>query len=276
MRQANRSPEQFGLYVKAHPDSLLITAPNKMRSGEQIKLKQNLSAKLIESYILPISKDINQNNEKLIAEYWKAGFDRCPIKPTEKGWTLQDIPVGVIEEFLFRFETHPSFFERKSHVIKYLRAISDRFPKGDVLLISLKENGEDAEQFRLGFQERRSARKRGDVWRMSKERVASRGDEKLGLTEQQRQEAELIAHNKGGETKKPSDIHFREVRKKPLLMLHVITPDEEAQQRVPAFGVSFPVGIYETEIEVVANPVWIEQMYDTSTDSPEQEDDYDE
>ena len=276
MRQANRSPEQFGLYVKAHPDSLLITAPNKMRSGEQIKLKQNLSAKLIESYILPISKDINQNNEKLIAEYWKAGFDRCPIKPTEKGWTLQDVPVGVIEEFLFRFETHPSFFERKSHVIKYLRAISDRFPKGDVLLISLKENGEDAEQFRLGFQERRSARKRGDVWRMSKERVASRGDEKLGLTEQQRQEAELIAHNKGGDTKKPSDIHFREVRKKPLLMLHVITPGKEAQQRVPAFGVSFPVGIYETEIEVVANPVWIEQMYDTSTDSPDQEDDYDE
>ena len=276
MRQANLSPEQFGLYVKAHPDSLLITALNKMRSGEQIKLKQNLSGKLIESYILPVSNDINRKNEKLIAKYWEAGFGGSTMKRNEKGWIAQDVSVGVIEEFLHEFVTHQSFSGRKYHVIEYLRAISDRFPKGDVLLISLKENGEDAEQFHLGFQKRRSAGKRGDFWRMSKGRVASRGDEKLGLTEQQRQEAELIAHNRGGDTKKPSDIHFREVRKKPLLMLHVITPDKEAQQRIPAFGVSFPVGIYETDIEIVANTVLVDQMYDISTDSPDQEDDYDE
>ena len=277
MRQANRSPEQFGLYVKAHPDSLLITAPNKMRSGEQIKLKQNLSGKLIESYILPVSEDTNQKNEKLIAEYWKSGFDGCSIKPTGKGWTLQDVPVGVIEDFLIRFITHLSFIERKSHVIEYLRVLSDRYPRGDILLISLTKNDEIPKQYRLGTQERESARKRGDAWRMSKDRVASRGDEKLGLTPQQRQEAESLARDGGNATKKPSDIHFRKVRNKPLLMLHVIAPDEAAKQRIPAFGISFPVGDYETEIEVVANTVWVEQMYyDTSTDSPDKEDDYDE
>ncbi len=276
MRQANLSPKQFGLYVKAHPDSLLITARNKMRSGESVKLKLNLSGKLVESYTLPVSTDSNQRNEKLIAKHWEAGFGRREIERTHKGWIVRDVPTEVIEEFLFEFVTHPSFTDRKNHANQYLRALYGRYPKGDVLLISLQKNGEDSKQHRLGMQERGSARRKGNAWRMSKDRVASRGDEKLGLTPQQLQDAESLSREGDNPTEKPSDIHFRTVRNKPLLMLHVITPDAAAPQRVPAFGISFPVGNYETEIEVVANTVWVEQMYDTSTDSPEQEDDYDE
>lgn len=276
MRQANLSPKQFGLYVKAHPDSLIVTARNKMLSGEPVIFKQNLSGKLIESYILPVSSDINQKNEKLIAKCWESGFGGHPVTGTDKGWIVEDVPVSVIEEFLFEFETHPSFTDRKFHANEYLRALSDRYPKCDVLLISLKKNGEDSRKYRLGIQERGKAQIKGGAWRMSKDRVASRGDERLGLTPKQRQDAESLAREGGNVTKKPSDIHFRTARNKPLLMLHVISPDAAAQQRVPAFGISFPVGNYETEIEVVANTVWVEQMYDTSTDSPDEEDDYDE
>ncbi len=276
MRQANLSPKQFGLYVKAHPDSLLITARNKMLSGEPVTFKQNLSGKLIESYILPVSGDINRKNEKLIAKFWEAGFGGGTMKRTNKGWIAQDVTVGVIEEFLCEFVTHQSFTDRKFHANSYLHALSDRYPKGDVLLISLEKNGEDPKQYRLGVQERESAQRNGNAWRMSKDRVASRGDEKMGLSSQQLQEAESLAREGGNPKKKPSDIHFRTVRNKPLLMLHVIDPNQTEQQRVPAFGISFPVGDYETEIEVVANTVWVDQMYDTSTDSPDQEDDYDE
>ena len=276
MRQANLSPKQFGLYVKAHPDSLLITARNKMLSGEPVTFKQNLSGKLIESYILPVSNDINRKNEKLIAKYWEAGFGGGTIKRTKKGWIAQDVSVGVIEEFLYEFVTHQSFTDRKLHANGYLRALSERYPKGDVLLISLEKNDEDPKQYRLGVQERGRAQKNGNAWRMSKDRVASRGDEKIGLSSQQLQEAEALAREGGNPTKKPSDIHFRTVRNKPLLMLHVIDPNQTERQRIPAFGISFPVGDYETEIEVVANTVWVDQMYDTSTDSPDQEDDYDE
>ena len=273
MRQANLSPKQFGLYIKAHPDSLLITAPNKMRSGKPVKVKQNFSARLIESYILPVNMDSNQENEKLIAEYWQSGFGGCPIEPTGKGWTAQDVPVGVIEKFLIKFVTHPSFTERKFHAIEYLRRLSDKYPRGDILLISLQENGEDPAQYRLGMQKRESADRKENGWRMSKDRVASRGDEKLGLTQQQKDAAVSMAEEDG--KKEPSDIHFRMVRNKPLLMIHVIEP-KEAQQRVPAFGISFPANNYETEIEVMANTVWMKQMYDISTDSPDQEVDYDE
>ena len=277
MRQTNRSPKQFGLYVKAHPTSLLITAVNKMRSGEQVTFRQNYSGKLVESSILPDDRDINQKNEQLIVEYWKSGFGGGTIRETTKGWTIQDIPVDVIEEFLNKFVTHPLFSGSRDAAVRYLQAISDRYPKGDVLLISLKENGETPELYYLVPQKRKPDKTQTcpGGWHMRKDRVASRGDEGLGLKPEQREKAKSEAAKKD---KEPSDTHFREVREKPLLMIHVIELKDEAPQRIPAFGISFPYGDYETEIEVVANKVWMEQiqMYDISTDSPDQEEDYDE
>lgn len=278
MRQANLSPKQFGLYVKAHPTSLLITAPNKMRSGEQVMFRQNFSGKLTETSILPADRDSNEKNEQLIAEYWKSGFGGGKIEQTRKGWTIKDIPVDVIEEFLVKFVTYPRFSGTKDALVRYLQAISDKYPKGDVLLISLNANGDNPEPYCLGAQQRKPDKSKTwpGGWHMRKDRVASRGDESLGLTDPQKQEAKLAA-DKEKKGKEPSDTHFRKVRDKPLLMIHVIALIDEAPQRIPAFGISFPSGDYETEIEVMANTVWMKQMYDISTDSPDQEeDDYDE
>ena len=36
MEDANATPEQFGLKVRSHPDTLIVTARNKMGTGEQI------------------------------------------------------------------------------------------------------------------------------------------------------------------------------------------------------------------------------------------------
>jgi hypothetical protein len=275
MRRDNLSPRQFGLYVKAHPDQLLITAANKMRSGQRITVAQNFSGKLIESYIVPTDDTINRENENLIAAYWRDAF-RGALADTGKGWTVQDVPVEIIEEFLVKFKVHPDFAERKAAALAYLQALTERHPMGDVLLISVAKNGEDRSRFRLGAQERASARRSDDAWRMSKDRVASRGDEKLGLTDAQQDEAKSIAET-DEPGKAPSDFHYRSVRKKPLLMIHVLGPvgSSDDTNRVPAFGLSFPPGHYDTQIEVVANAVWIERMHGGSFDTPDEDEDYD-
>ena len=276
MRRDRMSPKQFGLYVKAHPDRLLITATNKMRSGEKITVNQNFSGRIVESYILPFDSKINEENENLIAEYWQKKFGCRELEKTRKGWLARDAKLSAIEEFLTKFLSHPNFADRKSAALSYLRALSDEYDAGDVLLISVSANGEDADNHRLGTQERNSARRDGDAWRTSKDRVASRGDEKLGLSDPQNAEAATLARE-DGDDKKPSDFHFRSVRKKPLLMLHVLGPlGKDADARVPAFGLSFPPGHYQTEVEVVANQVWIERMHGGSFDTPDEEEDYDE
>ena len=276
MRRDRLSPKQFGLYVKSHPDKLLITAANKMRSGEKITVNQNFSGRIIESYLLPSDSKINEDNEDLIAEYWKKKFGCDELEETSKGWLARDAEISVIEEFLTKFRSHPDFSDRKAAALSYLRAVSDKYHAGDILLISVSAKGEDGERNRLGTQERNSARRDGDAWRASKDRVASRGDERLGLSNPQKDEAAALARE-DGDDKKPSDFHFRSVRKKPLLMLHVLGPDgEDGNVRVPAFGLSFPPGNYQTEVEVVANQVWVERMQGGSFDTLDEEDDYDE
>ena len=98
MRRDGLSPRQFGLYVKAHPDRLLITAANKMRAGEKVTVSQNFSGKLRESYILPNNELINSANEKLIAEFWRNGFGGS-LQDTDKGWKVLDVPIEIIEDF---------------------------------------------------------------------------------------------------------------------------------------------------------------------------------
>ncbi len=277
MRQTEMSPRDFGLYVKSHPDSLMVTAANKMRSGEKVILNQNLTGTLQESWLLPLEPDINHDNEELIAEYWREGFGSTAA-PTDKGWFISDVDVGKIDEFLLRFKAHKSARKRKADAIEYLHKIAHKFPKADVLLIS-KGPGEPA-TYRLGAQDRTAKKDAtSDKWQLSGYRVASRGDEKLGLTDAQISDAEESA-SQGGAKKKPSDVHYRMVRQKPLLMIHVLEPTENPEfegRRVPAWGLSFPTGLYggEFEIEVIANKVWMEEIYGSMDDDPDADEDYD-
>ncbi|WP_254229067.1 hypothetical protein [Agrobacterium salinitolerans] len=75
MRQLKKSPKDFGLYVRKHPDSLLITARNKMRTGTEVILEQTLSGCLREAYTVLTDEAANKKNYDLIEEYWKRNFE---------------------------------------------------------------------------------------------------------------------------------------------------------------------------------------------------------
>ncbi|HEX6860986.1 MAG TPA: Z1 domain-containing protein [Caulobacteraceae bacterium] len=282
MRRANMTPEQFGLYVQSHPDSLMVTAANKMRTGQKITVSQNLTGKLMETWKVPISVELNRENEKLISTYWRGGFGKT-VEPTPKGWVVHDADQEVIQDFIGSFKVHKDFGPIKGLIMSYLDQIKDVHPVADVLLISGDKGGEDEMQFTLGAQERVASKKgvRDGGWILNKYRVASRGDEKLGLTPQQialaveNAAADAANESKG---KAASDYHYRVVRKKPLLMIHVLAPtgNSDVTGRIPAFGVSFPDGLFGRTVEVVANKRWVEQTYGPMDDDPDDEDDYDE
>jgi len=273
MRRDRLSPRQFGLYVMAHPDSpLLITAANKMRSGEKVKFRQNFSGRMLESYIVSTDSDVNARNFKLIEDYWRDQFGAIAPETTGKGFIFRNVPVEKIEDFLIAFQAHSQFSDRKADTIAYLRVLSEKHPVGDVLLIS---PGIGNSPYSLNGQSRVVANLQGTAWQLNKDRVASRGDEKLGLSQEQQAAAVALAAS-GEKPVAPSDTHYREIRNKPLLMVHKLEPhgDPRVTGPVAAFGVSFPPGHYETEIEVVANKVWLERMQGVP-DDPDAEEDYD-
>lgn len=277
MRRDGLSPKQFGLYVQSHPDSLLITAANKMRAGEKIVVSQNLTGKLVESTLLSTDPAVSDENEKLIGEFWAKGFGGR-VEATKKGWVVRDVDIDVIETFLRRFRVHRDFTTDRDTAVSYLDAIRDKFPKGDVLLISTGSDEKETEH-RLGSQERDAKSAVSDRWRLNGYRVASRGDEALGLSDEQVEKARAYAATDlKSKSKKPSDYHYRIFRNKPLLMLHSLRPTENdaLKSRIPAFGISYPDGLFGIQIEVVANRVWLEQMYGSLDDGPDEEDDWDE
>lgn len=268
MRRDGLSPRQFGLYVRSHPDSLLITAPNKMRDAKSIVVKGNFSGDLRESHALATDPEINKKNEELITKFWQDGFGGAAEEETVKGWMFRNVSVDVMAAFLRDFQAHPDFVDIKSAVTNYLLTIAEKHPAGDVLLIS-KNNGQEA-RYHLGAQERSRKGWVGDKWGLNKHRVASRGDEKLGLSPEQ---LKLAAEEAAPSL--PSDVHYRSARNRPLLMLHVLEPKGKAGVRVPAFGISFPPGDNDTMVEIVVNKVWLEKLYGPLTDDPDEEEDYD-
>jgi hypothetical protein len=275
MRRDGLSPKDFGLYVRSHPDSLLITAANKMRSGQEVTVEQTFSGRLRESYVVSTDPDLNARNFDLIAEHWRGGFGGRQEEDTGKGIIFRDVPIDALENFLTRFECHSAFAGIKSDVLNYLERITEKRPLADVLLIS--PAGISNEQpFTLANQVRVVGKDQpnGTAWRLNKDRVASRGDEKLGLSEAQRKEAEVLAGGDDG-SGAVSDTHYRMVRNRPLLMIHSLEPRDEALKGpIAAFGMSFPYGDYATTINVVVNKIWLQQMQGYS-DDPDEEDDYD-
>lgn len=276
MRRDGLSPKDFGLYVRSHPDSLLITAANKMRSGQEVTVEQSFSGRLRESYIVSTDPDVNARNFELIAKHWQSGFGGRPGENTGKGLIFREVPIAVVEDFLTRFETHSTFASIKSDVVTYLERITAKHPLADVLLISPGGALGDGGPFTLSNQVRAVGKGQpgGTAWRLNKDRVASRGDEKLGLGDAQRKEAEALAGGQDG-TGAASDTHYRMVRNRPLLMIHSLAPrDGAVEGPIAAFGVSFPCGDYSTTIDVVVNKVWLQQMQGYG-DEPDEEDDYD-
>jgi len=270
MRRDDLSPKDFGLYVLRHPDrALLVTARNKMRAGEHVTFEQSFSGKLRESYIVSTGRDVNARNFSLITDFWRDGFGGQQEEDTGKGLIFRDVRVEVVEDFLSKFECHSDYAAMKSNILDYLTRIKGKHPLADVLLISPRDGGGSGRPFTLRNQQRAvgTGQPNGSAWTLNKYRVASRGDEKLGLTDAQRLQAEQAVP--------VSDDDYREVRNKPLLMLHSLEPKSDAfVGPVAAFGVSFPFGDEATTIEAVVNQVWLRRMqgYD---DDPDSEDDYD-
>lgn len=278
MRRAGMTPEQFGLYVESHPDALLVTAANKMRSGQKVTVSQNFTGQVRESWRVSTATDLNLENEALIAEYWGDGFGGT-VEPTGKGWGVRDVDPDVVLDFLGRFRVHRDFGPVKASIMTYLEQIRDRHPVMDVLLISGDKGGESEAARTLGAQQRTVSEKAivDGGWLLNGYRVASRGDEKLMLSEDQVSDAVAMAASEEAD-KGVSDYHYRLQRKKPLLMVHVLQPKGRADlpARIPAFGVSFPDGLFGEKVEIVANKVWMNQMYGPLDDDPDAEDDFDE
>lgn len=289
MSRERKKPSDFGLYVRAHPDTLIVTAQNKMYYAANRAFRVSYDGRLMETHILPDSSDKNDSNRYLV----KAFFD--DLKESERPHTdktnsllFRDVPWELIQDFVLRFRFHTDMLDLHENIPRFIKEISDIYPNWDVAFRSLTgrqpENGYmiAAQERNIGHepsgQPRRPASEAG-WYTGNKNRFSGNSMFEIGLDNVQIAEARKRAEDAG--RKNPIFSDYTNARGKPVLMLHLLNlvdknnDNEAVISLVPALSVSFPNSDDVRTVEYVVNPVWLKQFEENRYDSPDEEDDYD-
>ncbi len=251
MRSANLTPQDFGLKVRAHPDSLIVTARNKMRSARTVERVISVSGQGIETPRLHQSQDIISANassaERLFNELTTRRI--LPNLSPNGNNIWRNISKEVICRFLRQFESHPlNLTFQREDIAQFLENTDEsKLQNWDIVL----PNGGELEEIFAGIAYRPQRRKievRGDSKSIlvsgAKARVGSRGIEKEGVEAGVVREIEkrYLLQNKT-----VPDWEYRQVRSQPLMLVHIVRPFEGDKPyntgNVPliAVGLSFPV-----------------------------------
>lgn len=295
MEASHATPEDFGLKVRSHPDTLIVTARNKIGTGAPIVVRIGLAGRLIETHTLrrdAETLEVNRNAARRLSQRLRrSGFAVDAAERDSFGFLLRGVPVAPLVDFLTEFRNHDgSLLTEGEPVKRYIEERQDHeLAEWDVLFASVGERRGNLKDDSLGVTihcQRRTAGKRSDVKTLlvsNRQRVSTRGIEQTGLSDEERKLAERMyredLERSGGLTDdRPiqyPDRAYRNVRTKPLLMIHLIDVDTTRQgdpkgQRVVAWGISFPpTKKEERRVEYVVNTTWLRENFGDDLDEDE-------
>ena len=283
MQSANATPRDFGLKVRCHPDTLVVTARNKMGTGQDHTVLIGLANRFVETAILRRDGATLRANlhavERLAEELRKGAQAPEKGEGLNGGRLVRDVPVTVVDAFLRSFRNHPGSFATESEPVRrYIAArAGSELSKWDVLFAGVgRKTANSLVDSRLGFPlicQRRMPGKRSDnsmLMVTNKQRVSSRGITRVGLTDEKAREVEEKydsgrSQSEGG-TNYPDWIYGR-ARTKPLLVIHLLAigkEEEDLSQAIPvaAWSISFPgTRLAETRVEYVVNTTWYRENF---------------
>lgn len=284
MEEANATPKQFGLAVRSHPASLLITARNKLGSGKKITALIGLSNKFVETTKVSLEDSDLANNFAI----GKTLVDKLlPYRGSESRWgtLFKDVSVHLVDNFLIKWRNHDdSKTTDPSALRSYIRARQhDELKTWDVLVTSL-QNGVPNNSLGLDvipinrFVDLEKLESNCASFSGSGMRVASRGIEKAGVDEARALDAEREYREheskSDNETINYPDRIYRRVRDKALFILYLVQAKPPAGQEndvrvslipkdpIIAWGISLPVSSRPQEkVEYVVNTKKYQELF---------------
>ena len=287
MQSVNATPKDFGLRVRSHPDTLVVTARNKMGSGTHLRVLIGLANRFVETAILrrdPQSLAVNRQAAVSLADSLRRnGYPPEHGERFNGGRLVRRAPVSVVDAFLMAFRNHEGSVKTQTEPVRsyigerqadelaewdifFAGIIDDRARQGSLALVDSS----------LGFEvicQRRASGSRSDdatLMVTSRQRVSSRGTERIGLTEEGARDAEEDYDRRHpaskGRANYPDHI-YRSVRTRPLLVVHLLAigkmgEDLSLERPVVAWSISFPTTRREeTRVEYVVNTTWYQEHY---------------
>lgn len=250
MRQQRATPTDFGLKVRAHPDSLIVTAQNKMRQSRLVERVISISGQSLETPRLKSNQNVVDANRTVVEHFAEsirsAGFELSRSAWDNPFW--RGVPKRFVIDLLRGFDVHPMNISfQTSDLAAYLETTpEERLQTWDVVFP--QGNGEAVT---VGGVLVRSSIRKVKVDSSSilvsgrSARVASRGIEREGLP------PTVVAaiteeYRRVKPRKSVPDAEFRKRRTIPLLLVHLIEPKTDCEEKklpdgLVALGLSFPV-----------------------------------
>lgn len=132
MKRRKATPREFGLRVRTHPDTLLITARNKMASGLDVVVERDISliGRGVESARLYSDRKPNQENLAQVDAFLATltGLRGAP-EPSPHGGALlwRGVPAATVADMLEKFLIHPlNFAFQGESIAEFLREAAAR------------------------------------------------------------------------------------------------------------------------------------------------------
>lgn len=285
MELAKATPEQFGLAVRSHPESLIVTARNKMGTGREFPMKVGLAGKLVETTRIRTDREQLDRNRKagqaLAAAVNEYGLT---AEHPSRGTLYRSVSVDLVRDFLrvFRADAADPLTDPRL-MSDYIDArADDELKEWDVLFASAQKADaaeDDLEEIKMRAYGRSvgEADLRQGVLAISgtSRRVGSPGDERIGLTPEQIDAAtqafrdERIRDGKMVPETLPPRI-FCEIRgRRPLIILRFVAPtvaDDALKGKLPgvvlAWSICFPPSdVQGGTVEYVVNTIRVREMF---------------
>lgn len=284
MELAKATPEQFGLAVRSHPESLIVTARNKMGTGREFPMKVGLAGKLVETTRIRTDREQLDRNrqagEALAAAVKASGL---PPQHPSRGTLFSGVSVDLIRDFLRAFRADASDPLTDPRLMSdYIDARADtELREWDVLFASAqKAHATSANLSRIDM--RAFGRSVGEpdlrqgVLAISgtSRRVGSPGDERVGLTKEQIDAAtnafreERIRDGKPVPETLPPRIFCEVKGRRPLIIVRFVEPvvPEELKAKSPdlvlAWSICFPPSeVQGGTVEYIVNTIRMREMF---------------
>lgn len=224
MRQVKRTPRNYGLKIRQSPDSLIVTARNKMGTGTKLDAPIDLNNGFVETIAFDRCADVVQRNKKAV----QAFLDKITSYQA-KDLFFRNVPAQDVIDFIQSY-TNEDAQSSKSQTKPVLNYIDDRrldgeLDKWDVLVaegdgpcVSLSQKISVKSEIRYpGSDTSADCLVVGE-----KHRLASRGVEAKGLSKEQIKRAEEDFKSDHPDKKNPSDRYYRRRRDYPLIVIHPV------------------------------------------------------
>lgn len=287
MEQAKATPETFGLAVRSHPDSLIVTARNKMGSSELVTVSASLSADMVETVWLSANADTLTHNRLLgrhfVENLRATGFDLGAEPNHPRGYLLKGVPWESVRGFLSGYRTDRVGGKAETGpILTYVEARSDHeCASWDVLFASV--NKDEGTSTLLGIPlgaSRLSVLPDGRVLQLSGRnmRLGSPGDASIGMDEPEVAAAEAefrqLYEAKGVTAPKrvPDKAYLEGHRKNPLLIIRLVKAkdDTSADEPMVTWSLYFPKSAIEGgRIDYVVNTTRMRELFGADEDEDE-------